>query len=115
MVEAEGIGNVQIRVVLEDGHVENSVPCDVLYIKELAMNLLPVSATANKGHNVSFSKNTTLRSVQEYLYDTRYGEGQVTCCGVTQSNLWSAWYMQLLTQQLWPVSGRPLQMCGTKA
>ena len=36
VVEAEGIGNVRIRVVLEDGCVENSMLYIVLYITQLA-------------------------------------------------------------------------------
>ena len=58
VVEAQGIGNVGISVVLDDGSVQNSVLCDVLYIKNLAVNLLSVSATTNKGYGVSFSVDT---------------------------------------------------------
>ena len=42
------------------------------------MNLLPVSATANKGYDVSLSKDICR------ILDT---EGKVVCCGVKQGNL----------------------------
>ena len=79
VVEGEGIGNVRVRVVLEDGRVENSMLCDVLYIKELAVNLLSVSATTNKGYGVSFDKDTCR------ILST---EGKVVCRGVKQGHLW---------------------------
>ena len=79
VVEGEGIRNVRIRVVLEDGRVENSVLCDVLYIKELAVNLLSVSATTNKGYDVSFNKDTCR------ILDTG---GKVVCHGIKEDNLW---------------------------
>ena len=77
--EGEGIGNVRIRVVLEDGRVENSVLCDVLYMKELAVNLLSVSAATNKGYGVSFNEDTCR------ILDT---ESKVVCHGVKQGKLW---------------------------
>ena len=79
MVKAQGIGNVWISVALEDGRVQNSVLCDVLYINDLAANLLPVSATTNKGYGVAFSVDTC------QILDS---EGKVVCRGVKQGNLW---------------------------
>ena len=79
VVEGEGIRNVEICVVLEDGHVENSMLCDVLYMKELAVNLRSMSATTNKGYDVSFNEDTCR------ILDT---QGKVVYSGVKQGNLW---------------------------
>ena len=79
VVEGEGIGNVQIHVVLEDGRVENSVLCDVFYIKELAVNLMSVSATTNKGYDVLFNEDTCR------ILDTG---GKIVCRGIKEGNLW---------------------------
>ena len=79
VVEAQGIGNVRISVVLDDGSVQNSVLCDVLYIKNLAVNLLSVSATTNKGYDVSFNEDTCR------ILDTG---GKIVCRGIKEGNLW---------------------------
>ena len=70
---------MQIPVVLEDGSVQNTVLCDVLYVKELAVNLLSVSATTNNGYGVAFSKDTCR------ILDKG---GKLVCHGVKQGNLW---------------------------
>ena len=53
--------------------------CDVLYIKDLAVNLLSVSATTSKGYGVAFSVDTCR------ILDS---ESKVVCCGVKLGNLW---------------------------
>ena len=84
VVEAEGLGNARIRVVLEDGRVENSMLCDVLYIKVLAVNLLSVSATANKGYDVPFSKGTCR------ILDT---ERRLSAVELSRATCGSSWYV----------------------
>ena len=78
VVEAQGIGNVHVSDGLEDGRVQKSVLCDVLYNKDLAVNLLSVSATTNKGYVVAFSVDRCR------ILDS---EGNVVCRGVKQGNL----------------------------
>lgn len=78
-VEGEGIGNVRIRVVQENGSVQNVTLRDVLLVKQLAVNLVSVSATTNSGYTVSFSVDTC-RILNK--------GGKPVCHGVKQGNLW---------------------------
>jgi len=55
------------------------VLCDVLYVKELAVNLLSVSATTKNGYGVTFSQDTCR------ILDKG---GKLVCHGVKQGNLW---------------------------
>ena len=84
--------------MLEDGRVENSVPCDVLYIKELAVNLLSVSATANKGVTMYRAARIPVGYSIQRVRSSAVELSRATCG--------RSWYVQLLTQQLWPTRGR---------
>ena len=70
VVEAQGIGNVRISVALEDGRVQKSVLCDVLYVHQ--------GFSCQSAVSVSYYQQRVSCSIQcGYMSDTQF-RGQ--CC-----------------------------------
>ncbi len=78
-MKGQGVGKVSVRVALDSDKVDYINLLDVLYVEELAINLLSVSAATRKGMSVEFPKDTCRMSLPE---------GKVVCRGVKEGNLW---------------------------